>query len=35
VIVNGAEYHVVRERETFEDVIRGERLVTLSDGPDD
>jgi diaminopimelate decarboxylase len=35
VIVNGEEYHVVRERETFEDLIRGERLVTLSGGPDD
>jgi diaminopimelate decarboxylase len=34
VIVNGAEYQVVRERETFEDVIRGEKIVTLKDGPD-
>ncbi|HXZ88864.1 MAG TPA: diaminopimelate decarboxylase, partial [Candidatus Binataceae bacterium] len=34
VIVNGAEYHVVRERETFEDIIRGEKIVTLKGGPD-
>ncbi len=34
VIVNGSEYHVVRERETFEDLIRGEKIVTLKGGPD-
>jgi diaminopimelate decarboxylase len=34
VLVNGAEYHVVRERETFEDLIRGEKIVTLKGGPD-
>jgi diaminopimelate decarboxylase len=34
VLVNGAEYHVVRERETFDDLIRGENLVTLKSGPD-
>ncbi len=34
VIVNGAEYQVVRERETFEDLIRGEKIVTLKGGPD-
>jgi diaminopimelate decarboxylase len=34
VIVNGAEYHVVRERETFEDIIRGEKIVALRSGPD-
>jgi diaminopimelate decarboxylase len=34
VIVNGAEYYVVRERETFEDLIRGEKIVTLKGGPD-
>jgi diaminopimelate decarboxylase len=34
VIVNGAEYHVARERETFEDIIRGEKIVSLADGPD-
>jgi diaminopimelate decarboxylase len=34
VIVNGAEYSVVRERDNFEDLIRGEKLVTLAAGPD-
>src|SRR5216683_89317 len=34
VLVNGGEYHVVRERETFEDLIRAEKLVTLKAGPD-
>jgi len=34
VIVNGAEYHVARERETFDDLIRGEKIVSLKDGPD-
>jgi diaminopimelate decarboxylase len=34
VLVNGAEYHVVRERETFDDLIRGENIVTLKSGPD-
>jgi diaminopimelate decarboxylase len=34
VLVNGAEYHVVRERETFDDLIRGEKIVTLKGGPD-
>jgi diaminopimelate decarboxylase len=34
VIVNGAEYHVVRERETFDDLIRGEKIVALRSGPD-
>jgi diaminopimelate decarboxylase len=34
VIVNGAEYSVVRERDNFEDIIRGEKLVTLAAGPD-
>ena len=29
VLVDGAEAHVVRERETFEDLIRGEKLVEL------
>ncbi len=31
VLVDGADAHVVRERETFEDLIRGERLVELKD----
>ncbi|MGH7932800.1 MAG: diaminopimelate decarboxylase [Candidatus Binataceae bacterium] len=34
VVVNGAEYHVIRERESFEDLVRGEKIVTLKDGPD-
>jgi diaminopimelate decarboxylase len=34
VIVNGSEFAVVRERDTFEDIIRGEKLVTLRPGPD-
>jgi diaminopimelate decarboxylase len=34
IIVNGVKYHVARERDTFEDIIRGEKIVTLEDGPD-
>jgi diaminopimelate decarboxylase len=34
VMVNGAEYHVVRDRDSFEDIIRGEKLITLKAGPD-
>ena len=34
VMVNGAEFHVVRERDTFEDIIRGEKLITIKAGPD-
>ncbi|HVN88511.1 MAG TPA: diaminopimelate decarboxylase [Candidatus Binataceae bacterium] len=34
VIVNGSDYTVVRERDTFEDIIRGEKLVTIGAGPD-
>jgi diaminopimelate decarboxylase len=34
VIVNGDEYVVARERETFEDLIRGEKILTLKAGPD-
>jgi diaminopimelate decarboxylase len=34
VIVNGNEYVVARERETFEDLIRGEKILTLKAGPD-
>jgi diaminopimelate decarboxylase len=29
VLIDGADAHVVRERETFEDLIRGERIVEL------
>jgi diaminopimelate decarboxylase len=34
VIVNGSEYTVVRERDNFEDIIRGEKVVTIAAGPD-
>jgi diaminopimelate decarboxylase len=34
VMVNGSEYHVVRDRDSFEDLIRGEKLITLKAGPD-
>jgi diaminopimelate decarboxylase len=34
VLVNGAETHVIRDRDTFEDIIRNEKIVTLKGGPD-
>jgi diaminopimelate decarboxylase len=34
VIVDGARFHIVRERETFDDLVRGERIVPLREGPD-
>ena len=34
VMVNGVEYHVVRDRDSFEDIIRGEKLISLKAGPD-
>ena len=34
VIVNGSDYQVVRERDSFEDIIRNEKLVTVGPGPD-
>ncbi len=34
VIVDGTRFHVVRERESYEDLIRGERIVPLREGPD-
>jgi diaminopimelate decarboxylase len=34
IIVDGARFHVVRERESFDDLVRGERIVPLRDGPD-
>jgi diaminopimelate decarboxylase len=34
VIVDGARYHVVRERENFDDLVRGEHIVPLREGPD-
>ena len=29
ILVDGADAHVIRERETFEDIIRGEKIVEL------
>ena len=34
VLVEGAVAHVIRERDTFEDIIRNEKIVTLKGGPD-
>jgi len=34
VIVDGARFHVVRERENFDDLVRGERIVPLLEGLD-
>jgi diaminopimelate decarboxylase len=34
VIVDGARFHVVRERENFDDLVRGEHIVPLWEGPD-
>ena len=34
VIVDDARFHVVRERENFDDLVRGERIVTLREGAD-
>lgn len=34
VLVNGAEAHVVRERDSFDDIIRNEKIVTIAGGPD-
>jgi diaminopimelate decarboxylase len=34
LLINGAEVHVIRERDTFEDIIRHEKIVTLTGGPD-
>jgi diaminopimelate decarboxylase len=34
VLVNGAETHLIRDRDTFEDIIRNEKIVTLKGGPD-
>jgi diaminopimelate decarboxylase len=34
VLVNGAEVHVIRERDSFEDIIRNEKIVTIGRGPD-
>ena len=32
IMVDGAEAHVVRERESFEDLVRGEKIVNLPPG---
>jgi diaminopimelate decarboxylase len=34
VIVDGTRYHIVRERESFDDLVRGETIVPLREGPD-
>ena len=34
LLINGSEVHVIRERDSFEDIIRNEKIVTLSGGPD-
>ena len=34
VLINGAEVHVIRERDSFEDIVRNEKIVTLTGGPD-
>ncbi|MBF6560818.1 MAG: diaminopimelate decarboxylase [Candidatus Binataceae bacterium] len=34
ILVNGAEVHVIRDRDTFEDVVRNEHIVTLKGGAD-
>ena len=34
VLVNGAEAHLIRDRDNFEDIIRNEKIVTLKGGPD-
>jgi diaminopimelate decarboxylase len=34
LLINGSEVHVIRERDSFEDIIRNEKIVTLQGGPD-
>src|SRR5205807_4691754 len=34
VIVDGSRFHVVREREDFDDLVRGEKIIALREGPD-
>jgi diaminopimelate decarboxylase len=34
VIADGSRFHLVRERETFDDLVRGEHIVPLREGPD-
>ncbi len=35
VLVEGAHAHVIRDRDTFDDIIRNEHLVTFKGGPDE
>ena len=35
VLVSGAEAHVVRKRETYEDLVRGEAIPAFLDGDED
>ena len=32
IMVDGSEIHVVRERESFEDLVRGEKIINLPPG---
>ncbi len=34
IVVDGSRFHVVRERENFDDLVRGESIVSLREGPD-
>lgn len=34
LLINGGEVHLIRERDSFEDIIRNEKIVTLQGGPD-
>ena len=34
LLINGGDVHVIRERDSFEDIIRNEKIVTLAGGPD-
>jgi diaminopimelate decarboxylase len=34
VLIEGSDTHVIRERDSFEDIIRNEKIVTLKGGPD-
>jgi diaminopimelate decarboxylase len=34
VIADSSRFHLVRERESFDDLVRGEHIVALREGPD-
>src|SRR6202045_2054328 len=34
ILVDGGDVHVIRDRDSFNDLIRGEKIVTLQGGPD-